>query len=207
MTIINFDTKSRKIKTEKCILRKPLIKKNIVGFRKKAGRNNSGKITVRHKGNGHKDKYRKIDFSRMKPSIGITCSFEYDPNRNSFIAAIYDFFSDRFFYIISPKNLKIGDILKSGVFSNIKLGHSLPISQIPVGSYVYNLTFKNLNFAKISRAAGTFSEIKEKRLNYAILKISSGKCISIPSNSFVTIGIVSNGINFLLKLKKAGQTR
>lgn len=207
MTVTNFSIKKKTIKTKKFILRKPLIKKSIVGFKKAVGKNHSGKITVRHKGNGHKNKYRNINFSRIESSIGITCSVEYDPNRNSSIAALYDFLSNRFFYIISPKNLKIGDILKSGIFSEIKLGHSLPISQIPVGSYVYNLTLGNCNFAKISRAAGAFSEIKIKKLNSAIVRVNSGKCIVISSRNFATIGIVSNSTNFLSKLKKAGQTR
>jgi len=207
VTITNLGIKEKEIKIKKFTLKKPLIKKNIVGFTKAVGRNHSGKITVRHKGNGHKNKYRKINFSRIESSIGITCSVEYDPNRNSSIAAIYDFLSNQLFYVISPKNLKIGDILKSGVFSGTKLGHSLPISHIPVGSYVYNITLRNSNFAKISRAAGTFSEIKQKKLSYAVVRISSGKCILIPSKNLATIGIVSNGSNFLSKLKKAGQTK
>jgi len=207
VTTINSNIKKKRTKTKNFILRRPLIKKNITGLTKAAGRNHSGKITIKHKGNGHKNKYRKIDFSRTLPSIGVTCSIEYDPNRNSNIAGIYDFFSNKFFYVISPKNLKIGDILKSGIFSSPKLGHSLPIYQIPVGTYVHNLKLKNFKLAKISRAAGTFSEIKEKKLNFALVKISSGKCIWISSKNFATIGIVSNGFNFLAKLKKAGQSR
>jgi large subunit ribosomal protein L2 len=177
MTLTNVNTKKKvKIKKNNTI-KKPLIKKSITGLTKTAGRNHSGKITIRHKGNGNKNRYRKIDFSRTSSLIGITCSIEYDPNRNSNIAAIYNFFDNDFNYIISAKNLKVGDILKSGIFSKLKLGHSLPINHIPVGAYIYNLKLKNSKFSKISRAAGTFSEIKEKILNFALIKISSGKYI------------------------------
>jgi len=208
MTLANSNTKKKvKIKTH-ITIKKPLTKKNIIGLTKTAGRNNSGKITIKHKGNGSKNKYRKIDFSRTKFLIGITCSIEYDPNRNSNIATIYNFFDNDFNYIISAKNLKVGDILKSGVFSQPKLGHSLPIYQIPVGAYIHNLKLRNSKFAKISRAAGTFSEIKEKKLNFALIKVSSGKFIWVPSKNYATIGIVSNGFNFLFKeLTKAGQSR
>ena len=188
-------------------IRKPLIKKKIKGLIKTNGRNNSGKITIKHKGSGHKNKYRKIDLYRIKSSSGITCSIEYDPNRNSNIAAIYNFYNNNFFYIIAPKNLKIGDILKSNSFSNPKLGHSLPINQIPVGSYIHNIKLKNSKFAQISRSAGTFSQLKEKTLKYAIIKLSSGKYKRLFSKNHATIGIVSNEFVFLLQLKKAGRSR
>lgn len=188
-------------------VKKPLIKKNISGLIKTGGRNNSGKITVRYRGDGHKNKYRKINFFRINSSIGITCSIEYDPNRNSNIAAVYDFHNNNFFYILSPKHLKIGDILKSNSFSNPKLGHSLPINQIPIGTYIHNVKLKNSKFAQISRSAGTFSQLKKKSFGHALVKLSSGKYKQIFSKSHATIGIVSNEFVFLSELKKAGRSR
>lgn len=103
----------------------PLIKKMIQGQKNKAGKNDSGKITVYHKGGGHKKKYRKINFLRNEDSIGIITSLEYDPYRTAFIASVYDFLNSDYFYIVAPKNLTIGDIVKSGFNAEIKVGHSL----------------------------------------------------------------------------------
>ena len=189
------------------LLQKPLLKKNIKGLKNSAGRNNTGKITIKHKGNGHKKKYRKINFYRTKISIGITCSIEHDPARKSYIAAVYDFLNHTFFYILTPKNLNIGDIIESGSTTEPKLGHSLPINQIPVGSYIHNISFKNLKSAQITRAAGTFSQLKEKTLNYAIIKLSSGEYRLLSPKCYATIGSVSNELIFLSQLKKAGQSR
>lgn len=208
---MNLDNKKKLfneiLKINEFTIKKPLIKKNIRGLIKTGGRNNSGKITVRHKGNGCKNKYRKINLLRINSSTGITCNIEYDPNRNSNIAAVYDINNNNFFYILSPKNLKIGDILKSNSFSNPKLGHSLPISQIPIGSYIHNVKLKNSKFAQVSRSAGTFSQLKKKTLDYALVKLSSGKYKQIFSKSHATIGIVSNEFVFLSQLKKAGRSR
>lgn len=192
--------------TEK-LKKKPLLKKNMKGLKNLAGRNNSGKITVRHKGSGHKKKYRKINFYRTNISTGITCSLEYDPNRNAYIAAIYDFSNNEFFYILAPKNLKTGDIIESGSTTEPKLGHSLPITQIPVGSYIHNISPKISKPAQISRAAGTFSRLKKKTLNYAIIELSSGEHRLLSPKCFATIGSVSNELVFLSQLKKAGQSR
>lgn len=187
--------------------KKPLIKKNIKGLKNLAGRNNSGKITVRHKGGGHKRKYRKINFYRTNMATGITCSIEYDPNRNSFIASVYDFSNNEFFYILAPKNLKIGDILESGPTAEPRLGNSLPITQIPVGSYIHSISPKKSKPAQISRSAGTFSKLKKKTLNYAIIELSSGEHRLLSPKCFATIGSVSNELGFLYRLKKAGQSR
>jgi large subunit ribosomal protein L2 len=195
------------LKTKIRVFKKPIIKKNIQGLTKAAGRNNSGQITVRHKGGGHKRKYRILDFQRTKLGIGITCNIEYDPNRNSTIAAVFDFFTNDFFYIIAPKNLKVGDIIKSGTFSNPKLGHYIPLACIPVGSYIHNLKLKNSGFAQVARAAGTFCIIKEKKSDFTRIQFSSGTCKLIYFDTSATIGIVSNGFIFLSKLNKAGQSR
>jgi len=195
------------IKINISILKKPLIKKNVTGLIKATGRNNSGKITVRRKGGGHKNKYRKINFYNSKILTGITCSIEYDPNRNTNIATIYNFYNNSFFYFIATKNLKTGDVIKTNSLSNPKLGHSLPLSKIPIGSYIHNLKLKNANYAQVSRSAGTFSILKEKKRGNATIKLSSGKYKLIPTKNNATIGAVSNEFSFLLQqLKKAGQS-
>jgi len=184
-----------------------LIKSKITGLKKTGGRNNSGKITIRHKGGGHKRKYRKIDFYRTNNTIGITYGIEYDPNRNANIASIYNKLNRSFFYILAPKKLKVGDIVKSGSNLDPKLGYSLPISEIPVGSYVYNLSPNTKKPGQISRSAGTFSIIKEKTLTSAKIQLNSGKQIFVSTNCYATIGIVSNDKKKNLKMKKAGQAR
>ena len=105
----------------------------IIGKKNVAGRNNSGKITVRHIGGGHKKKYRKIDFRRNKDSIGIVTSLEYDPCRTAFIASVYDFLNQKYFYMIAPQNLSIGDVVKSGFNAEVKVGHSLTLMKVPIG--------------------------------------------------------------------------
>lgn len=170
-----------------------------------AGRNNFGKITVRHKGKGHKKKFRQVNFFRQNSFTGVTCSVLYDPNRNSNIASIYDFFNNKSLYILAPKNLKVGDILKTNNAVEPKLGYSLPLNQIPVGSYLHNISIKNSGFAKMSWAAGAFSKLKQKTLYYAHIELNSGKVMSLSTKCYATIGIVSNELFFLWKLKKAGQ--
>ena len=193
--------------SRKKLRRKPILKKYIEGMMTPSGRNNSGKITVRHKGGGHKKNYRNLDFFRTTPSTGVVCSIEYDPNRTANIAAVFDIFTQKFSYILAPKNIKIGDILKSGPNAETKNGHSLPISKISVGSYIYNISPKPKKPAQISRSAGTFSQLTEKTLDYAKIKLSSGEQRLISVKCYATVGIVSNEFAFLVKLGKAGQSR
>jgi large subunit ribosomal protein L2 len=187
--------------------KKPLIKNKIKGVTNLSGRNNSGKITVRHKGCGHKKKYRKIEFFRENNFIGIVIGIEYDPNRNANIASVYNLYNNSYIYILAPKNLKTGDIIESGTNIEPKLGNSLPISEIPVGSYIHNISIKPKNPGQISRAAGTFSQLKEKSLNHAKIELSSGKQKLISSKCYATIGIVSNELFNLTKKGKAGRSR
>lgn len=203
---IDYQNQENQLSTKK-LKKKPLLKNKIKGLVNLAGRNNSGKITVWHKGGGHKQKYRKINFNRKNNSIGIVCSLEYDPNRNANIASVYEFHDGSFFYIIAPKKLTIGDIVESGKNIETKLGNSLPISEIPVGSYIHNISPTISKQAQISRSAGTFSKLKEKTLKYAILELSSGEQRSISTKCYATIGIVSNELSFLTKKLKAGQSR
>jgi large subunit ribosomal protein L2 len=187
--------------------KKPLIKSQIIGKKNISGRNNSGKITIHHKGGGHKKKYRKIKFEQTNESTGIVISIEYDPNRNSNIASIYDFFENYFFYIIAPKNLRIGDIIRSGLNVEPNLGNTLPISEIPVGSFIYNISPVSLKPAQISRAAGTFSVLTEKSFSYAKIEISSGEQRLISPKCYATIGIVSNEQIIFTTKGKAGRSR
>ena len=187
--------------------KKPLIKNKIKGLINFSGRNNSGKITIRHKGNGHKKKYRKIEFYRQNDSVGIVIGIEYDPNRNANIASVHDLTNNNYIYILAPKNLKTGDIIESGSNIKPKLGNSLPIAEIPVGSFIYNVSINPRKPGQISRAAGTFSQLKEKYLNFAKIKLSSGKQKLISSTCYATIGIVSNELFNLTQKGKAGRSR
>lgn len=187
--------------------RKPLLKQKLKGKKNSTGRNHSGQITVFHKGGGAKKKYRKVKFSRTSNSTGIVCTLEHDPNRNAFIASIFDFLNFEFFYILASKNLKIGDIVKSGLEIEPSLSSSLPISNIPIGTPIYNISLKMFEDGKISRAAGTSSIIKEKTDKYSLIELCSGKQKYISSKCFASVGEVSKELYFLTKLGKAGQSR
>lgn len=187
--------------------KKPMLKSMLKGGKSSDGRNHSGKITVFHKGGGVKKKYRLIDFARTSSSTAIVCSIEHDPNRNCFIAAIFDFLNYNFFYMLAPQNLKIGDIVKSGLEIEPSLGSSLPIAGIPVGSSIYNISPKESEKGKMSRAAGTFSVIKEKTDKYTVIELSSGELRSVSSRCFASVGEVSNELHFLVQLGKAGRSR
>lgn len=203
MWINNKSDKITKIYFKKNILLKKKIKK----YKNAAGRNHSGKITVSHKGGGHSRKYREINFKRTNLSIGIVLSVEYDPMRTANIIAIYDFLNKIFFYILAPKNTKVGDILKSGPRTELKLGNSLQLMHIPVGSYVHNISLNSNRSSKISRSAGSFCKLRRKEWNHVIIELSSGKYKKFSSNCYATIGTVSNELSFLFKLTKAGQSR
>jgi large subunit ribosomal protein L2 len=191
----------------KHLKKKPLLKIKLKGLKNNSGRNNEGKITCRHKGGGHKQTYRQIDFYRTKSSIGIVTSIEYDPNRTSHIASVYDFLKKDYFYILAAKNLTIGNIVKSGTNAETNLGNSLPISKIPEGALIYNINTKKKKKAQISRAAGTFSQLIEKTSQYCKIKLSSGKQRKISINCYATIGIVSNELHSLSSINKAGRAR
>jgi large subunit ribosomal protein L2 len=191
----------------KHLKKKPLIKHKLKGLINSSGRNNSGRITIRHKGCGHKKRYRKIDFYRQTDFIGIIIGIEYDPNRNANVASVYSLSFNNYLYILAPKNLKTGDIIKSGSNIEAKLGNSLPISEIPVGSFIHNVSTKQKKPGQISRSAGTFSQLKEKSLNYAKIELSSGEQRLVSAKCYATIGIVSNELFNLTQKGKAGRSR
>nr|BBC77506.1 ribosomal protein L2 [Nitzschia sp. PL3-2] len=187
--------------------KKPLLKQKVHGKKNSSGRNHSGRITVFHKGGGVKKRYRDILFSRDFNSTGIVCSLEHDPNRNAYIASIFDFINFDFFYILAPQNLRVGDIVKSGLEIEPSLGNSLPLLNIPIGTPVYNVSPRVFEGGKISRSAGAFSVIKEKTDNYTLLELSSGEQRYVSSKCFASIGEVSKELHFLTRLGKAGQSR
>lgn len=184
-----------------------LLKNRLITLKASSGKNNSGRITVRHKGGGVKKRYRKIDFSRNQNSIGIICSLEYDPYRNSQIASVFNFIQKSFFYILLPKNLKVGDIVKSGTDIPVSVGSSLPLESIPVGTVIHNVSMTPGNLGTIARAAGTSCVIQEKSNLDALLKLASDQTKKVKLDCFATVGEVSNGFHFLTKLGKAGRNR
>jgi large subunit ribosomal protein L2 len=179
----------------------------VIGKKNTAGKNNSGKITVYHKGGGHKKKYRKIHFKRTEDSKGIVTSIEYDPYRTAFIASIYDFLNFRYFYIIAPKNLNIGNIVKSGLSADIKIGHTLTLMKIPVGGYIHNLSLKENKKAQLIRSAGTNAQLIEKTSKYCRVALSSGTHKFISPTCHATVGTVSNEFSFFKTKNKAGHSR
>lgn len=192
-------------KTE--LTNKPLLKSKIKGLKQSSGRNFNGNITAFHKGGGHKKKYRNIEFKRVNESIGIVIGLEYDPYRSANIASIYNYSTKDFFYIIAPKNLTVGDIIKSGTNADVKNGHSLPISKIPIGCLIHNVAPKVNSISQISRSAGTFSQLIEKTSKFGRIKLSSGEQRTLSVNCFATIGIVSNELSLLTTIGKAGRSR
>jgi len=201
-------SKRQLLRLNEDFLRKcPILKHKIIGKKNSAGKNNSGKITIFHKGNGVKKNYRQVLFNRFFNFTGVVCSLEYDPNRSAYLASIHDYTNDQFFYVIAPQNLQIGDIVKSGPSIKPSLGSSLPLEEIPVGTLIYNISLEPNAKAKFSRSAGTFSFLKNKTEKFAVIELSSGKYHNIPLSSFASIGKVSKEFHFLIRLGKAGQSR
>ena len=196
-----------RLNNKKELNKKPLLKTRMKGYKNSSGRNNTGQITVYNKGNGHKKRYREINFFREKESTGIVCSLEYDPNRNSNIASIYDFQNNKFFYILAPQDLVTGNIIKSGTKTKPLTGNSLPLEKIPLGNYIHNISIHKNQKSKIARAAGTFAKIEDILIDKAKLILPSKKTKLLPLNSFATIGVVSNELSFLIQHGKAGKSR
>ncbi|MCF6323656.1 MAG: 50S ribosomal protein L2 [Gammaproteobacteria bacterium] len=172
-----------------------------------AGRNNNGRITVRHKGGGHKQHYRLIDFKRNKDGImGVVERLEYDPNRSANIALILYADGERR-YIIAPKDVKAGAEIVSGVDAPIKPGNCLPMRDIPVGSVIHCVELKPGKGAQIARSAGTSAQLVAKENNHGILRLRSGEMRKILLDCRATIGEVSNSEHGLRSLGKAGAKR
>lgn len=174
---------------------------------KNGGRNNNGRITVRHIGGGHKQRYRVIDFKRDKDGIEAKVErIEYDPNRTANIALLLYKDGERR-YIIAPKDLKAGDVVSSGVSSPIKTGNTLPIRNIPVGSQIHCIEMKPGKGAQIARSAGAVVQLVAREGIYATLRLRSGEMRKIHVDCKATIGEVGNSEHSLSSLGKAGATR
>ena len=172
-----------------------------------AGRNNTGRITVRHHGGGNRTKYRVIDFKRSKVDVAATVlSLEYDPNRTAFIALIQ--YEDGVkSYILAPNGLSVGDVVMSGEGADIKPGNALPISNIPVGTVIHNIELYPGKGGQLVRSAGNFAQLIAKEGKYGLVRLPSGELRNIPLNCYATIGQVSNLDHDNVKIGKAGKKR
>lgn len=176
-------------------------------LKSKAGRNNQGRITVRHRGGGHKRMYRIIDFKRNKIGVpGTVLAIEYDPNRSARIALIqYEDGEKR--YIIAPQGLKVGDVVQSGPKAEIKPGNALPLRLIPTGTQVHNIELQLGHGGQIVRSAGTSAQLVAKEGTYSLLRLPSGELRRVLSECMATVGVVSNPEHNVIKLGKAGRSR
>ena len=176
-------------------------------IKKKSGRNNQGKITVRHQGGGVKRKYRIIDFKRNKMDVpGTVSSIEYDPNRTANIALIsYKDGEKR--YIIAPNGLKTGDIIVSSENADIKVGNTLPLMNIPVGTVIHNIEMKPGKGGQLARSAGSSAQILGREGSYVLIRLTSGETRKILGVCKATVGEVGNLDKELVKLGKAGRKR
>ena len=174
---------------------------------KKAGRNNQGKITVRHHGGGHKKQYRIIDFKRNKDNVPAkVATIEYDPNRSANIALLHYVDGEKR-YIIAPKELKVGQILVSGETADIKLGNALPLANIPVGTLIHNIELKPGKGGQLVRSAGASAQVLGKEGKYVLVRLKSGEVRMILATCRATIGEVGNEQHGLVNIGKAGRTR
>jgi large subunit ribosomal protein L2 len=174
---------------------------------KKAGRNNQGKLTVRHQGGGHKRKYRIMDFKRNKDGIpGRVATIEYDPNRTANIALIHYADGEKR-YILAPKGIQVGQQIMSGPEADIKVGNSLPLANIPVGSTIHNIELKPGKGGQLARSAGAEAQLLGKEERYALVRLGSGEVRMILLTCRATIGQVGNLEHELVNVGKAGRSR
>lgn len=176
-------------------------------LKKTGGRNAYGRVTMRHRGGGHKRRYRLIDFKREKFGVPAkVVSIEYDPNRSARIALlVYSDGEKR--YILAPKGVKVGEILTSGSNAEIKPGNALPLENIPVGTIVHNIEFEPGKGAKIARSAGTYAQLMAKEGKYALLRMPSSELRRVHVKCMATIGMVGNEDHINEVFGKAGRTR
>ncbi|MEZ7726207.1 50S ribosomal protein L2 [Gemella sanguinis] len=174
---------------------------------KKAGRNNQGKITVRHHGGGHKKQYRIIDFKRNKDNVPAkVATIEYDPNRSANIALLHYADGEKR-YIIAPKELQVGQVVVSGTEADIKIGNALPLANIPVGTLIHNIELKPGKGGQLVRSAGASAQVLGKEGKYVLVRLKSGEVRMILATCRATIGEVGNEQHGLVNIGKAGRTR
>ena len=200
-------TRQRSVLTSEEITKTTPEKSLTVTKKKTNGRNNQGKITVRHRGGGVKRKYRLIDFKRRKDGItAIVTAIEYDPNRSANIALI-TYKDGEKAYIIAPKGLTVGTVIESGENVDIKVGNALPIMNIPVGTVIHNIELKPGKGASLARSAGASAQILGREEKYVLIRLGSGETRRILGTCRATIGVVGNEDYSLVKVGKAGRTR
>ena len=200
-------TRQRSVLTNEEITKTTPEKSLIVTKKKTNGRNNQGKITVRHRGGGVKRKYRLVDFKRNKDGItAMVSAIEYDPNRRANIALLT--YKDGVkSYIIAPKGLKVGDIVESGVKTDVKVGNTMEIANIPVGTVIHNIELRPGKGGQLARGAGSSAQILGREDKYVLIRLSSGETRKILGTCRATIGVVGNEDYSLVKIGKAGRTR
>ena len=179
----------------------------VTDLRHKAGRNNQGKITVRHQGGGARRKYRIIDFKRTKDGIpAVVKAIEYDPNRTCFIALLYYADGEKR-YILAPLGLKVGDTVMSGPTADIKPGNCLPIANIPLGTLIHNVEIKVGRGGQMVRSAGTAAQVMAKEGTHAQVRLPSGEVRMVSMNARATVGQVGNTDHSNVRIGKAGRSR
>ena len=179
----------------------------VVHLKKHSGRNNQGKITVRHRGGGHKKKYRIIDFKRLKDDIPATVkAIEYDPNRSAHIALLAYADGEKR-YIIAPNGLKVGDKLMNGPNAEIRVGNCLPMTHMPLGSEIHNIEMKPGKGAQMVRSAGNSAQLMAREGKNATVRLPSGETRIVPVTCRATLGSVGNSDHELQKIGKAGRKR
>jgi large subunit ribosomal protein L2 len=197
MTVSTFEEITKK-KPEKSL---------VVAIKKNSGRNNSGKITVRHRGGGSKIQYRIIDFKRNKDDVPAkVAAIEYDPNRSANIALLHYADGEKR-YILAPNKIKVGDVIYSGEKSDIKVGNALPLGKIPVGTMIHNLELKPGKGGQLVRSAGNSAQLMAKEGNYAQVKLPSGEVRMVRIECRATIGQVGNLDHENISIGKAGKKR
>ncbi|SIT91107.1 50S ribosomal protein L2 [Pontibacter indicus] len=175
--------------------------------KKSGGRNNSGKMTMRYLGGGHKQKYRVIDFKRTKYGVPATVkTIEYDPNRTARIALLYYADGEKS-YIIAPSGIQVGTVLVSGPGVAPEVGNCLPLSDIPLGTIVHNIELQPGQGATLARSAGSYAQLVARESRYATIKLPSGELRMVLVNCFATVGAVSNSDHMNVKIGKAGRNR
>ncbi|MCM3723537.1 MULTISPECIES: 50S ribosomal protein L2 [Solibacillus] len=179
----------------------------LLPIKRKAGRNNQGKITVRHHGGGHKKQYRVIDFKRLKDGIpGRVATIEYDPNRSANIALI-NYADGEKRYILAAKGLEVGQTIYSGPEADIKVGNALPLANIPMGTTIHNIEMKPGKGGQLVRSAGTSAQVLGREGKYVIVRLQSGEVRLILATCRATIGQVGNQEHELINIGKAGRSR
>ncbi len=171
------------------------------------GRNNNGRITSRHRGGGHKQQYRVIDFRRTKDGVPArVASIQYDPNRNARIALLHYLDGEKR-YILQPVGLKVDDMVESGSSADIRVGNALPLRNIPAGSVVHAIEMRPGGGAKMARSAGSSAQLMSKENSKALLRLPSGEMRTVPLDCRATMGEVGNSEHELIKIGKAGRNR